>query len=207
MGAGAVAFADVAFAGMELGRRSLVPPNWRRAVEGGKLRWRERDALYLVQALRAAALGVPFLPLPVRNGAPQGDDVARLRDPFTGGRVAVVRAFRPQIALVHAQAADRAGNLWIDDPVTDLLVIRASRMVVATAEEIVPRLPRVNVPSVWVRSVACVPGGAWPTACPNRYSQDESQLERYVAVSRSGGFSDYLRKHLGRSERPRAWLQ
>ena len=143
VGAGAVSFAEVAFAGLELHYRSLVPPNWQAAVARHALRWRERDALYLVQALRAAVLGIPFLPLPVSAGPAPQADVAQVRDPFRGGSVSVVRALEPDVALVHAQAADRQGNLWIEDPVTDELLVRASRRVIATAETILPRLRRL----------------------------------------------------------------
>ncbi|MFQ5695366.1 MAG: CoA-transferase, partial [Terriglobia bacterium] len=82
VGAGAVASAEVAFAGLEIARRAVVPPNWQAAVAGKKLRWRERDALYLVQALRAAAQGVPFLPLPLPLAdISLGGDVAWVRNP------------------------------------------------------------------------------------------------------------------------------
>lgn len=201
VGAGAVAFAEVAFAGFEIGHRTVVPPNWQAAVVGNRLRWRERDALYLVQALRAAAQGLPFLPLPLANGVPDGADVARVRNPFSGSAVAVVRSLQPEVALVHAQLADREGNLWIEDPVTDELVVRASQRVIATAEQIVSRLPRANIAGAWVDCIAPALGGAWPTACAGCYGEDQRHLEYYLERVQAGQFSDYVRRHVGRQER------
>ncbi|MDA2913487.1 CoA transferase subunit A [Acidobacteriia bacterium AH_259_A11_L15] len=201
VGAGAVSFADVAFAGLEMGHRSLVPPNWQAAVARNGLRWRERDALYLVQALRAAGLGTPFLPLPVPPGSTPQADVARVRDPFRGCTVSVVRALELEVALVHAQAADRHGNVWIDDPVTDELVIRASRSVIVTAEKIVPRLRHASIPSMLVSFVVHAPRGAWPTACAGYYGHDVGHLTEYVALARAGRFRDYLRRYVSGTER------
>lgn len=207
VGAGAVASADVAFAGFELEHRSVVSPCWQAAVAARRLRWRERDAVYLVQALRAAGLGLPFLPLPVSDGAGSHPDVARLRNPFGKERVTVVRAFQPDVALVHAQAADRHGNLWIEDPVTDELVVRASRAVIATAEKIVPRLRHANIPAALVTRVVECPGGAWPSACTGSYAEDERHLRLYVELARAGRFRDYVRRYVGREERRPRFLQ
>lgn len=207
VGAGAVASADVAFAGFELEHRSVVPPCWQAAVAARSLRWRERDAIYLVQALRAAALGLAFMPLPLADGAGSHPDVARLRNPFGKERVTLVRALRPDVALVHAQAADRQGNLWMEDPVTDELVIRASRTVIATAERILPRLRQATVPAALVSCVVECPGGAWPTACAGCYGEDDRHLRAYVELARAGRFRDYLRRYLGRQERRPRFLQ
>ena len=58
---------------------------------------------------------------------------------------------------------DDAGNLYFEDPTTDLLMAGAARRVIATAEVRVKELPRVTIPSFQVERVAEVPGGAWPT--------------------------------------------
>lgn len=210
VGAGAVRFAEVAFAGLELEHRSLVPPNWQAAVARPPRRgigWRERDAIYLVEALRAAALGAPFLPLPIPPGSAPQSDVAGVRDPFRGCVVPVVRALEPEVALIHAQAADRQGNVWIDDPVTDELVTRASRSVLVTTEEIVPRLRHATLPSVLVDYVVHSPGGAWPTACAGYYGEDDRHIGEYVAMVRAGRFREYLRRYVATAECARHLVQ
>ncbi|MFQ5695679.1 MAG: malonate decarboxylase subunit alpha, partial [Terriglobia bacterium] len=128
-------------------------------------------------------------------------------NPFNGHNVLVVRSQAPAVALVHAQRADREGNLWIEDPVTDELVMRASRRVIVTAEEIVERLPRATVAGAWVDCVAHTPGGAWPTACAGCYAEDERHLERYLQLARAGQFRNYLRQHVGTRERRPRFVQ
>lgn len=202
VGAGAVAFAEVPFAGLEIDYRSIVPPNWRAAVAHNGLRWRERDAIYLVQALRAAALGVPFLPLPVTRGVDSAQaGVGWVRNPFRKSRLAVVRAVSPDVVLVHAQVADRQGNVWIEDPVTDELAARASRSVIVTAEKIVPRLSRCTLPSLWVDRVVHLPGGAWPTSCFGHYREDGTHIAEYLALAHADRFRDYARRYVAPGER------
>ncbi len=156
------------FAGLTLDGRVRSMPCLKRAIEQGTIDWREHDGYRVVQRLRAAVMGLPFLPAPevelcdLANAEPP----ARVIDPFSGDPVAVEPAFYPDVGLIHAQAADEEGNLWIEDPTTDLLVSGAARRVVATVEERVRRLPRVTIPSFQVDRVVEAPGGAWPMGCP-----------------------------------------
>lgn len=196
VGAGLVRFAEVAFAGFEHNHRAVVAPNWRAAVARNRLRWRERDAIYLVQALRAAALGVPFLPLPTGCRAGKQSRSLSVRDPFGRGRVPVVPALKPDVSLIHAQCADTSGNVWIDDPVTDELVARASRSVIVSAEKVVPRLQHATLSCALIDYVVHVPRGAWPTACAGFYRQDDRNLTQYLLLAGCGRFRDYARRWL-----------
>ena len=63
-------------------------------------------------------------------------------DPFTGEHEPVERAVSPDVAILHAQAVDDAGNIFIEDPTTDILMAGAARRVLATAEKRVARLSR-----------------------------------------------------------------
>lgn len=182
---GLAARVELLFLALTLGNRVRPMPALKRAIERGQLPWAEHDGYRIVQRLRAAAMGLPFLPAP-------DADVSELStleppqytiDPFTGARVPVERAFHPDVALVHAHAADDAGNLFIDDPTTDLLVIGAARRVIATAECRVAALPRVTVPGFQVELVAEARGGAWPTGCAGLYPHDEAALLAYLAAA------------------------
>lgn len=190
-----VRFADVTFSGFQYEFGSVVPPNWKRACEKREVKWRERDALYLVQRLRAAAMGLPLLPFP--HGVLEADDsdVRRTRDPFTGKKILVAKPLKPDFALIHAQAADEEGNLWIEDPVTDVLIAQASRRVLATAERIEPRLRRTNIPCLQVEAVAEARAGAWPAACAGFYRHDAEAIREYLRTSREGGFADFLQRY------------
>lgn len=192
--AGAVSRLDFAFGALTLGGRARALPCLRQAIEANRIEWREHDGYRLVQRLRAAGMGVPFLPVP---GADLTDlaamePLAFVENPFGGGRVPVERAFSPEVALVHAQAADEAGNLFIEDPTTDLLVVSAARRVLATAERRVAALPRVTVPGFQVSALAHVPGGALPTGCFGFYPHDAVALERWFALAEAGRVEELL---------------
>ena len=190
-----VRFAEVTFSGFQYEFGSVVPPNWKRACETRTVEYRERDALYLVQGLRAAAMGLPLMPVPYGALEEDGPDVRTIRDPFTGREIVVVEPLEPDFSLVHAQVADEDGNLWIEDAVTDLLVAQASRRVLATAERIESRLTRMNVPGFRVEAVAEARAGAWPGACAGFYRHDAKAIRAYVRASQNGQFSEFLEQY------------
>ncbi len=193
--AGAVSRLDFAFGALTLGGRARALPCLRRAIEENRIEWREHDGYRIVQRLRAAAMGVPFLPVPDadQSDLAELEPLGWVEDPFNGGRVPVERAFSPDFALVHAQVADDAGNLFIEDPTTDLLVVAAARRVLATAERRVRVLPRVTIPAFQVTAVAEAPGGALPLGCAGLYPHDAAALDRWYTLAEAGRLDELLR--------------
>jgi glutaconate CoA-transferase subunit A len=104
----------------------------------------------------------------------------------------VERACHPDVALIHARAADEAGNLWIEDPTTDLLLAGAAHRVVATAEERVPRVPRATIPGFMVDLLVEEPRGAYPTGCLDLYPADTAHLDGYLALAEQGREAEYV---------------
>lgn len=196
VGAGAVASVEFGYLGFQYEHGFVVAPNVRRAIERGTLAWRERDVFEIVQGLRAAATGVPFLPIP----GGEGSDYAALETPLQvplgpgGATVPVTPALRPDIALLHAQEADRDGNLFISDHYADDLLARASRHVIASAERIVERIAQPTVSGVQVDAIVEAPGGAFPTSCHGHYRHSAAHLRTWVAHAIEGRFADYLRE-------------
>ena len=194
VGAGAVAGAEFGYLGFQYEHGFVVAPNVRRAIERGTLVWRERDVFEIVQGLRAAATGVPFLPIP----GGEGSDYAAIDPPRQaplepgGATVAVTPALRPDVALLHAQEADPDGNLFISDPYADDLLARASRRVVATAERIVARVAHPTVSCVRVHAVVEAPGGAFPTACHGHYAHAADHLKTWMEHAGAGRFAEYV---------------
>jgi glutaconate CoA-transferase, subunit A len=186
--AGAAARVELLFGALTLANRVRPMPTLKRAIERGELAWAEHDGYRVVQRLRAAAMGLPFIPAPDADVSELSslEPPAYAVDPFTGARVPVERAFHPDAALVHAHAADDAGNLFFEDPTTDLLMIGAAHRVIATAETRVRELPRVSVPAFQVDLVTEAYGGAWPTGCVGRYPHDEAALLGYLAEAEAG---------------------
>src|SRR5512133_2033665 len=123
----------------------------------------------------AGASGIPFAVLRGYNGTGLetlngrgGSTIKPISCPFTGETLTAVSALRPDVAVIHAQRADRTGNvqLWGITGVQKEAVLSARRAVV-TVEEIVPELrPQpgaIVLPGWTVDYIAEVPGGAHPS--------------------------------------------
>lgn len=192
--AGAAARVEFLFAAITVGGRVRPMPVLKRAIEGGALDWAEHDGYRVVQRFRAAAMGLPFLPVPDAEACElsRREPLPLVTDPFTGEAVPVERACHPDVALIHARAADEAGNLWIEDPTTDVLLAGAARRVIATAEERVARVPHATVPGFMVDLLVEEPLGAYPTGCLGLYGADAAHLERYLALAEEGREAEYL---------------
>lgn len=191
---GAADKVEFLFTAISLDSRVRPMPCLKRAIEAGALDWTEHDGYRVVQRFRAASMGLPFLPVPDADVSALSrlDPLPRVTDPFTGESVPVERAFHPDVALIHARAADEDGNLWIEDPTTDLLLAGAARRVIATAEERVERVPRATIPGFMVDLVVEEPLGAFPTGCLGLYSADAAHLEGYLALAEQGREAEYL---------------
>jgi glutaconate CoA-transferase, subunit A len=144
-------------------------------------------------------MGLPFIPAPDADISELStlDPPSFTVDPFTGARVPVERAFHPDVALIHAQAADDEGNLYIEDPTTDRLMIGAARRVIATAEIRVPRLSRVTIAAFQVDLIAEAHQGAWPTGCAGYYRHDEPALLAYLAEAEADQGRAWIASVLG----------
>lgn len=199
--AGSAARVELAFGALSIAGRLRPMPALKRAIERGEIGWAELDGYRVVQRLRAAAMGLPFIPAPDIDGSELAalDPPAFVRDPFSGADVPVERAFAPDVTLVHAQAADDRGNLYIEDPTTDLLLAGAARRVIATAERRTERLRRVTIPCFQVEAVAVAAWGAWPTGCAGHYGHDETALAEYLDLSEAGLGRTWIDRVLART--------
>ena len=118
--------------------------------------------------------------------------------PFTGETLTAVSALRPDVAVVHAQRADRSGNvqLWGITGVQKEAVL-ASRRAVVTVEEIVdeldPRPGAVVLPSWTVTYVAQAPDGAHPSYALGYSVRDNDYYVGWDAIARDrDAFSRWL---------------
>jgi glutaconate CoA-transferase subunit A len=180
---------------------------FRDAVEHGwpaPLQLEEHSHAGMAAAYAAGAANLPF---GVLRGYAGTDLVTRTRTapivcPFTGEELAAVPAIRPDVGIVHAQQADRAGNvqLWGITGVQKEVVLGSRRSLV-TVEEVVPRLePRpggVVLPAWVVTAVALAPRGAHPSYALGYYDRDNAFYVRWDAVSRDRErFADWMRRHV-----------
>ncbi|HCT80610.1 MAG TPA: 3-oxoadipate--succinyl-CoA transferase subunit A [Micromonosporaceae bacterium] len=140
----------------------------------------------------AGASGLPFA---VMRGYVGTDLVAQTNTikpvscPFTGEILTAVPALRPDVAIVHAQRADRAGNvqLWGITGVQKEAVLAASRSLI-TVEEVVDHLEPVAgaivLPSWVVTAIAHVPGGAHPSYAHGYSNRDNNYYVTWDAISK-----------------------
>jgi glutaconate CoA-transferase subunit A len=155
----------------------------------------------------AYAAGAANLPFGVLRGYRGGDLPARTRVadvtcPFTGETLAAVPAHRPDVGIVHAQRADRAGNvqLWGILGVQKETVL-ASRVSIVTVEEIVDELTplpgAIVIPSWAVTAVSVAPGGAHPSYAHGYYDRDNVFYRGWDAISRERDtFQAWMRRHV-----------
>ena len=126
--------------------------------------------------------------------------------PFTGEELAAVAALNPDVTVIHAQRADRAGNvqLWGLLGVQKEAVLAADRVLV-TVEEVVDRLPAVpgaiTLPAWVVDAVAVVPGGAHPSYAAGYGGRDNDFYRAWGEVSRDrGAFTAWVEENILRAE-------
>jgi glutaconate CoA-transferase, subunit A len=169
-------------------------PAFGRAVARGEIRAFEYSELVFVSGLRASLAGLPFLPT---RGARGSDLVAELglqevACPYTGERLLAAPAIRPDVCVIHAEAADERGNViapsthdFLFD--ADATLARASDLVIVAAERIVPtseiRGAGALLFSYEVDAVVELPSGAWPTAMPGLYGADLEAVRAYLAAA------------------------
>ena len=180
--------------------RDAVEHGWPRPLE-----LEEHGHAGLANRYVAGASGIPFA---VLRGYAATDlpahtaNVAAISCPFTGERLTAVAAIRPDVAIIHAQHADRRGNalLWGIVGVQKEAVL-AARTAIVTVEEIVDELrPPANstvLPSWVVTAVAEVPRGSHPSYALGYYARDNGFYEEWDAISRDRDvFTAWMTRHV-----------
>ncbi len=200
-GAGSVAASAESYVGFEQDFGMAL--NYRRACESGAVKVEDNCCYTLVQQLRAAIQGLPFMPI----RSVQGTDFLKLHPefktmtcPFSGEQLVLVPALKPDVALIHAHYADEHGNLHIEGPpVADILFAKASKKVIVTVEAFISHQELaskgITIPYFYVTAACEVPYGAHPTSCYPRYAYDREHTKHYYQAAKSGddGFrKDYL---------------
>ena len=191
-GVGAVAVSAESYVGFE--QDFGMAPNYRRACESGAVEVRDSCCYTLVQQLRATIAGLPFMPIRSVRGTgfmQMHPDYKTMVCPFTGEELVLVPALKPDVAILHAHYGDAHGNLHIQGPpVADILFAKASNMVIATVEKLVPPkyLTEVGatIPYFYVTALAEVRYGAHPTACYPFYAYDRRHTAEYYRFASDG---------------------
>jgi glutaconate CoA-transferase subunit A len=184
----------------------------RDAVEDGWPSTLELEEHSHAGMAAAYAAGASNLPFGVLRGYVDTDlvdrtSVRRITCPFTREDLAAVAAHRPDVGVIHAQQADREGNvqLWGILGVQKEAILASARSLV-TVEEIVeelePRPGGVVIPSWTIDAIAVAPGGAHPSYAHGYYERDNEFYVQWDAISRDRDqFAAWIERHvLGTSD-------
>jgi len=178
--------------------------NFRRAAEEGTLETEDHSNLTISTALKAGAMGVPFMPTLTALGSDlykTNQSLKKITCPFTGIILTAVSAINPDVAVIHVQRSDEYGNahMWGNLGVTREACL-ASRHIIITAEEIVsPDViesdpNRVITPGFHVSAVVHASWGAHPSPVPGYYNRDHDAFIEYRNESKTpDAFEKWLR--------------
>jgi glutaconate CoA-transferase subunit A len=199
---------------------------FKKAIEGGKIRFEDYTNFQMTVRFMAGAMGLPFMPIrslretdvfkkwgfneEFRKQNPRipQKKMAVVDNPFVRDgreeRVVLVPAINPDVTLIHAQQADRQGTVRIKGlTYTDVEQAKAAKYLIVSCEELVEtEVIRENpdqnqIPFFIVDAVVFAPYGAHPTACYGYYDYDPLHFNRYREMaSDDRTFRQYLDEYV-----------
>jgi glutaconate CoA-transferase subunit A len=181
--------------------RDAVEKQWPRPLE-----IEEHSHSAMAHAYAAGAAGMPAA---FFRGY-RGSDLVKVNPnirfvpcPFTGESLAAVPALRPDVAIVHAQKADRQGNVLFEGIVgIQKEAVLAAKRALVTVEEVVDRVSEggsnaVILPSWAIEAISLVPGGARPSYAQGYYQRDNAFYVAWDDIARDrDGFQQWMAAHV-----------
>lgn len=179
-------------------------PRFSAAIKSGAIRMIDATCPALYAGFQAGQKGIPFMPL---RGILASDvlkhhpDWRVIDNPFgEGDRIVAIKAITPDLAMFHARAADRHGNVFLGRERDGLLMAHASRGALVTVEEIVegnlledPARAGAVLPALYVDAIAVAPKGTWPLPFSDLHATDGTFMARYASMARTeDGFAEIL---------------
>jgi glutaconate CoA-transferase, subunit A len=183
-----------------------LSPHARRVLQSGEVACTEWTNYTLAVRLKAAAMGLPFLPARSMLGTDtfRRSGAREIACPFTGERLVALPALYPEVAAIHVHEADRYGNCRIrGTTVADLELARAAKRLIITCERLISNddircdPTRTVIPFFCVDAVCEVPYGSYPGNMPYEYFSDENHLRRWLEVEQDlDAFRQFLNEHI-----------
>jgi glutaconate CoA-transferase, subunit A len=179
--------------------RDAIEHSWPRAID-------IEEHSHAGMANRFAA-GASRLPCALMRGYRGTDLVQHTRVemvtcPFTGEELVAVPALNPDVAIIHAQEADRAGNvqLWGIPGVQKEAVLAATRSLVTVeqiVDELVPKPGGVVIPGWVIDAVSLAPGGSRPSYALDITDRDNDFYREWDRISRDRHeFRSWMQAHV-----------
>lgn len=171
-------------------------PSFQKAVRAGSVNLLDGTCPAIHAGMQASQKGIPFMPL---RGILDSEllehrtDWTVINNPFADeDPIVAIRAINPDVALVHASAADRFGNVFVGRERDCLTLAHAAKACWVTVEEIVdgnllddPDKAGSVLPALYVDGIAHVPQGAWPVGFGDLYGPDDKAMRQYLAAART----------------------
>ena len=180
--------------------RDAVENNWPRP-----LTIHEHSHAGMAAAYTAGAAKLPFGMLRSYVGTDLSQvnpQISEVCCPYTNASIATVPAINPDVTVLHAQAADRRGNVLIQGIVgAQKEAALAASTLIVTVEEIVESLAApmnaIVLPHWVVTAIAHVPMGAYPSYAHGYYSRDNAFYVAWDEISRDrGSFNEWITRHV-----------
>ena len=181
---------------------------FRDAIENGwpkPLAIAEHSHADMAARYQAGASHLPFAVLRgyIGNDLPwHNPSIRTITCPFTNEKLSATPAINPDVTIVHAQKADRAGNVYLWGIVgIQKEAVLAAKTAIVTVEEVVDKLDApmnaVVLPHWVVAAVAVVPRGAHPSYAHGYYARDNAFCKAWDAASRKRDtFTAWMERHV-----------
>ncbi len=181
-------------------------PHFVRALRNRSVRVIDGTCPAIHAGMQASQKGIPFMPL---RGILDSELIERRSDwtvidnPFApdgqADPIVAIRAIDPDIALIHAQSADRFGNVFFGRERDCLTLAHAARQCLVTVDRIEegnllddPSRAGSVIPALYVTGIAHVPQAAWPIGFGDEYRRDDAAIRAYLRGAAEGADSDTL---------------
>ena len=181
----------------------------RDAVENGfphPLEIEEHSHAAMANAYEAGAAGLPCAVFRGYKGAELArvnPNIRTVKCPFTGEELAAVPAVRPDVTFIHAQKADRKGNVLVEGIIgIQKEAVLAAKRAVVTVEEVVDDFsglhPNLCILPHWtITAISVVPGGAHPSYTHGYYARDNAAYLEWDRVSADRDlFREWMQKNV-----------
>lgn len=181
--------------------RDAVEKQWPRPLE-----IEEHSHSAMAHAYAAGAAGMPAAFFRGYRGSDLtkvNPNIRFIACPFTGESLASVPALRPDVAIVHAQKADRQGNVLVSGIVgVQKEAVLAAKRSIVTVEEVVDRVAdggsnETILPSWVIDAIAVAPGGARPSYAHGYYQRDNAFYVAWDTIARDRDtFQRWMDEHV-----------
>lgn len=156
----------------------------RTAVETGKIAFEDLTEILYYFRLKAGAQKSPFILAEsiVNSDIIKVNSACKKIIDKSGQARCEIKAINPDFCIIHAQKADRHGNIFIDEPdFSEKEMARASKIRIFSVEEMGELKPEeITISKEFVDYIIVIKKGAYPTGCRNYYGPCIKKIIEYL---------------------------